>query len=120
MPAARLNFDRPRHRTGQDTVTFGPTLQRPRLRVNVQIPAQQLPLHGVGLLQMPLVRRVEIDLRLHPSVGVAVYQDLRRAVAPVRSGRVKNTVLEEKRVARVQPEVADLDARRIDLPLRDG
>src|ERR1043165_73142 len=108
----------PRERLAPQTVLFGPTIERPRRRVDVAIAAQQLPRDRIRLQQLLLVRRLEIYLRFQPAIRVTINHHLRRALAAIRRGRVKDAVLKQQRVTGVELQIANSDTNRIDRAFR--
>src|SRR5689334_5692859 len=100
-------------------MTPGPTLERPRRRVDIAIATQQLSRDRIDGEQLLFVGCFEIDLGLHPAICVAVNHDLRSAIAAIGRGGVKDTVLEEECVARVESEIFDFDVNRIDMSFAD-
>src|SRR5438132_3760939 len=73
---ANCSFDLNLHRPGnwwrRDVMTSGPSLERPRLRVNVAISAQQLPCDRIGLRQIVPLGTVQVNFWFHPAISITV------------------------------------------------
>src|SRR5690348_3636673 len=103
----------PRYGLLQDAVPIGPPLQRPWGVADVAASTEQLSRDGIDLGEQARVGILQVDLLLHPSVGIPIHQDLRSAIAQIRRRGVEDPVLEEERIPGVELQVADLDAARV-------
>src|SRR5262249_61329561 len=108
----------PRYGLLRDAVPIGPPLQRPWRGVDVAVITEQLSRDGIGLGEHARVGILQVDLLLHPSIGIPIHQDLRSAIAQIRRRGVEDPVLGEEDIRGIELQVAYLEVDRVHVPLR--
>src|SRR5262249_21816525 len=78
-----------------NAMSIGPFVQRPWRGVDVAVSAEQLSRDGIGVAEQARGGILQVYLLFHPSVGIPIHQNFRRAIAQIRRGGVEDPVLEE-------------------------
>src|SRR6185295_2376095 len=101
---ALRRVDGPGYSLSCDAIRARPFLERPRLRVDVTVAAEELSRDQVAAFQVMRLRRIEVDLGLHPAIRVAVDDHARHPVVLVGCGGVEDAILEQQRVTGVEAQ----------------